>query len=128
MAQRPYRQVTLIGKSLGTLSLGYLLTTQTLPLHARSIWLTPLIQSEKLRQQIQRGRHPSLFVIGTADPYYNVTYLAEIQAATGSEIMTIEGADHSLNIENNVLQSIQALEQVMRAIETFLADMGKAEK
>jgi hypothetical protein len=50
------------------------------------------------------------------------------------EILTINGYLNEpvpltfLNIENNVLQSIQALEWVMRAIETFLADMGKAEK
>jgi pimeloyl-ACP methyl ester carboxylesterase len=121
IAQRPYHQVTLIGKSLGTLAMGHLLTIQTLPAQVKAIWLTPLVRFDKLRQQIKQFGGRSLFVIGTADPHYEPTLLAEVQEATGGEVVAIEGADHGLNIENEVLQSIQALERVVRAIEIFLS-------
>jgi predicted alpha/beta-hydrolase family hydrolase len=123
VAQRPYRQITLIGKSLGTLAMGHLLTTQALPAQVNAIWLTPLVRFDNLRRQIKKFGGRSLFVIGTADPHYDTTCLAEVQEATGGEVVAIEGADHGLNIENEneVLQSIQALEKVVRAIETFLS-------
>jgi pimeloyl-ACP methyl ester carboxylesterase len=120
MAQRAYQQITLIGKSLGTLAMGHLFTTEALPPRVKAVWLTPLVRYDKLRQQIKQFGGRSLFVIGTVDPHYNPTFLAEVQQATGGEIVAIEGADHGLNIENKVLQSVQALETVVRAIETFL--------
>ena len=120
IAQRPYHQITLIGKSLGTLAMGHLLTIQTLPAQVKAIWLTPLVRFDKLRQQIKQFGGRSLFVIGTADPHYDPTFLAEVQQATGGEVVAIEEADHGLNIENKVLQSVQALETVVRAIEAFL--------
>ena len=41
-----------------------------------------------------------LTINGYLNEYYNATYLAEIQAATGSEIMTIEGVDHKPQVSN----------------------------
>jgi hypothetical protein len=120
VARRPYLQVTLIGKSLGTLAMGHLLTTQTLPSPVKAIWLTPLVRMDNLRQQIKQFGGHSLFVIGTADPHYDTACLAEVQEATGGQVVAIEGADHGLNIKDEVLRSVQALMKVMRAIEVFL--------
>ena len=118
--QRSYRQITFIGKSIGTLNIGHLLTSEAMTAQAEAIWLTPLLLNQTLRAQLTQCWQRSLFVIGTADPYYDATYLTEIQEATGNEALLLEGAHHSLNIANNVLQSIQTLEQVMRAMEIFL--------
>jgi pimeloyl-ACP methyl ester carboxylesterase len=122
VARRAYQQITLIGKSLGTLAMGHLTTTEVLPPRVQAIWLTPLVRFDNLRQQIKQFGGPSLFVIGTADSHYDSALLAEVQQATGGgEVVAIEGADHGLNIKNEVLQSIQALEKVVQAIETFLS-------
>jgi pimeloyl-ACP methyl ester carboxylesterase len=121
LAQRPYQQVTLVGKSLGTLAMGHLLTSEPALAQAQAIWLTPLLGNERLRAQVQQARPRSLFAVGTADPYCDLTHLAEIQQITGGETVVIEGADHSLEIEGDVMQSLQAVEQVMRAVQAFLA-------
>ena len=73
-----------------------------------------------LREQLYNISHPSLFVIGTSDPYYKPDLLKEVQNATRGETLTIEGADHSLQIENDVLASIHVMEQVIQTIQTFL--------
>lgn len=122
LAQRPYQQVTLIGKSLGTLAMGYLLSSEAALGQAQAIWLTPLLWNDMLRAQIRRAKPPSLFATGTADPHYNLTYLAELQKATRGQAVVIEGANHSLEIEGDVIQSLRAMEQVMGAIQTFLSD------
>jgi len=120
LAQRPYQQIALIGKSLGTLAMGHLLTEDAELAQARAVWLTPLLRNSRLRTQIQHTHQRSLFVIGTADSHYDPAHLAEMQRATGGQVCVIDGADHSLEIEGDIWRSLQAIEQVMRAIQTFL--------
>lgn len=122
LARRPYHQLTLVGKSLGTLAMGYLLTTENGLQEAQAIWLTPLLWNERLRSQIQQIKPRSLFASGTADPHYDPSHLAELLAATNGEAVVVEGANHSLEIEGDVVASLKALEQVVRAVQTFLGD------
>jgi predicted alpha/beta-hydrolase family hydrolase len=120
LAQRPYQQVTLVGKSLGTLALGYLLATESALREAQAIWLTPLLWNDLWRSQVQQARPRSLFASGTADPHYDPAHLAELQAATNGTVVLVEGANHSLEIEGDVRASLQALEQLVQAVQTFL--------
>jgi pimeloyl-ACP methyl ester carboxylesterase len=126
LAQRPYRQITLVGKSLGTLAMGYLLSEAVLSAASQALWLTPLFRNDRLRAQIRQSKSRSLFVIGSADSHYDPAYLAEVQAATGGQTVVIDGGDHSLEIEGNVWRSLQALEQVLRAIEASLTPNAPA--
>jgi hypothetical protein len=120
LAQRKYEQVTLVGKSLGTYAVGHLLTTHAGLPQLQCIWLTPLLSDPELRSQIKKVKHRALFVIGTADPEYNAAQLAEVQQATGGESILIDGANHSLEIGGDVVQSIRAMQQVIECIQRFL--------
>lgn len=117
---RTYQEITLIGKSLGTRAMGDLLTTDDHLTEARAIWLTPVLRSERLYTQIKEWGKRSLIVIGTADPHYNQARLDEIQRSTKGETLVIEGADHSLEIGGDVLRSLEAMEKVIRSIQSFL--------
>ena len=55
LGQRSYERVALIGKSLGTLAMGHLLTAEPVSIPVRSVWLTPLLSIPRLREQI-KGR------------------------------------------------------------------------
>jgi len=138
LAQRTYRRITLVGKSLGTLAVGHLLATEpALPLRAEPtrlsssqaqdeataeiIWLTPLLWNETLREQIRQVKPRSLFASGSADPHYSADHLAALQGVTGGQAVVIENANHSLEIEGDVAQSLRALGQVVQAVQTFLA-------
>ncbi|HMA33421.1 MAG TPA: alpha/beta family hydrolase [Chloroflexia bacterium] len=121
LAQRAYESVTLIGKSLGTQALAHLLITDARLAQAQAVWLTPLLRNETARAQIARCRQRSLFVIGTADPHYDPQHLAEVQGATDGEVLVIPGANHSLEIEGKVWQSLEIMERVVRAIQKFVA-------
>jgi hypothetical protein len=74
--QRKYQNITLIGKSLGTLALGHLLTTQLEVKDAVFVWLTPLFNNEVFRQQIMAKKHHGLFVIGSSYPHHDRAKLA----------------------------------------------------
>jgi pimeloyl-ACP methyl ester carboxylesterase len=120
LGQRPYSGVTLVGKSLGTLAMGYLLTGNARLSRARCVWLTPLLRDDRLRAQVRRAGGPSLFVIGTADSHYDPAHLEEVRLASGGESVVIRGADHSLEIEGDTVGSIRAVEQIVRAMHQFL--------
>jgi hypothetical protein len=122
LAQRSYEQVTVLGKSIGTLAMGHLLTTEPRLQEARWIWLTPLLRNERLRDQIKQIKHRALFVIGSADGHYDLGLLAEVERATGGDSLVIGGANHSLEIEHDIMQTIHALERVLEAIKRFLTE------
>lgn len=122
LTQRAYERMTLVGKSLGTLAMSHLLTSEEGLAAATAAWLTPLLRFEQPRSQIARwgrgGR--SLFAIGSADPYYDAAGLAEVEQATDGESIVIEGADHSLEIPGDMARSLEALRRVMQALGRFL--------
>jgi hypothetical protein len=121
ISQRTYTRLTLIGKSLGTLAMGHLLSTAALPERVDAIWLTPLLRVEYVRQQILNCGHHSLLVIGTADPHYDAECLDEIQQSTGHEVLTIDGADHTFDLKDGVIPTIKVLEKLITDLEQFLA-------
>jgi hypothetical protein len=120
LAQRPYSRITLVGKSVGTLAMGRLLATEPRLREARAVWLTPLLTSAELLQDIAVWGGRSLFVIGTADHQYDPDLLAQAVSATRGESLVIPGANHSLEFPGDVLASLAALERLVRAVQAFL--------
>jgi predicted alpha/beta-hydrolase family hydrolase len=121
LSQRTYERVVLIGKSLGTLAMGHLLTLADLPPNVGAVWLTPLLATERLRQQISQYGGPSLFVIGTADPHFDPGVLEQIQVATTGEAVIVKNADHGMDIPGDPIASVRAVERVVEALGRFLA-------
>jgi hypothetical protein len=120
LAQGDYQQVTLVGKSLGTLGMGYLVSTDERFNRVGAVWLTPLLTDERLYGQITRWGGRSLFVIGSADPHYDPHLLAEVQSVSSGEAIVVDGADHSLEIPGDALASLRALELIVRELDRFL--------
>lgn len=119
-SQRDYERVTLIGKSIGTRAMGHLLATeQSLP-SLGCVWLTPILRSESLCEQIKERPHRALFVAGTADSHHDPAKLEEVQKATGGETLVIENADHSLEIVGDILRSVRDLESIIAWIRKFI--------
>jgi len=119
LAQRSYQQFTLVGKSLGTLAIGYLLGD--LRFHgAKCLWQTPLLGVEWLRTRITQSKPPSLFVIGTADPSYLPAYLAELETATQGRSIVLDDVDHSLEVPGSVAHSLDVLTRIVAEMQKFL--------
>lgn len=118
--RRPYRRLTLVGKSLGTLAMGHLLAADPALDDALCIWLTPLFRVAALRAVAKAHRGPALIVVGTADAHYDLALFGEVQQATGAETVVVPRANHSLEIPGDVPRSLDALEQVMAAIQRLL--------
>lgn len=113
-----YEKIVLVGKSIGTLSMGHLIASHSEFKQAVCVCLTPLIKNFELVQQIQVSSNPSLFVIGTHDAHYDADLLSSL--AKDQAAVVIENAGHSLNIEANLNLSLEALQETMLAVEGFL--------
>ncbi|MDQ3696075.1 MAG: hypothetical protein M3464_21020 [Chloroflexota bacterium] len=125
IGQRPYRELILIGKSIGTMAMARLLTmADRWPGKARAVWLTPAFGLPNLTGLMTRCPDPSLIVIGDADHHYDTAALDTLRTTTKPEVLVIPGADHSLDLPGDVPGSVAALGRVMAAVERFLADPG----
>lgn len=65
-------------------------------------------------------KHSRVYDMGTADHYYDANIIAGLIQSTRGELILAEGANHALEIPGNLHQSIQALGQVVTAVERFL--------
>jgi hypothetical protein len=118
--QRPYQQVTVVGKSLGTLSMTHLMTEKA-PAGARAVWLTPLLRDERVRTCLREAPQFSLIVIGTADGQYDPALVGVLQEIPLRRVLVIDRADHGLEIKHDMGRSLQVMAKVLDAIEASLA-------
>ena len=102
-----YQEVVFLSKSVGAIEAGLL--AEKMNVKVRQIFLTPTEDALKYLKK------DSSVVIGTNDKAYEAfkSYCDNNQIKT----LYIEGADHSLEISNQLYSSIQTLERVMRFIE-----------
>ena len=122
LAQREYDVLTLVGKSLGTLAMGHLLTNQLKPVEVlNEIWLTPLVGDASLREQIRRFDGRALVVIGTADAEYDPVVVDEVRQAAEGEVVVVAGADHGFDVPGDVTAAVRAVEAVVTVLERCLA-------
>jgi len=113
--------VCLTGKSLGTLALGHLLETYEKLRDAKTIWLTPLIRNPELLEQMLAYMKDAVMVIGTKDSQYDRDIVDRLNASTQLSGIIIDGANHSLEIEGDVTQSLRVLMQIVAILQQFLA-------
>ncbi len=119
VAQRPYRRFTAVGKSLGTRALPELLAAEPRLQDAQTIWFTPVWHEDAVFEHLRGGAHPALVVIGTADPAYDAARVEALRAVSGCAVLVIPDAEHALEVPGDVVRSVQAVEQALRAVQRF---------
>lgn len=112
--------VCLAGKSLGTLALGYLLEKYENLRDAKTIWLTPLIKNPELMEQMLNHMKDAVMIIGTKDPHYDQDIVDRLNSSTQLSGIIIDSANHDLEIEGDVTQSLRVLMQYVAILEQFL--------
>ena len=121
LAFRSYTKITLVGKSLGTRAMGFLLGDERFQ-KANCVWSTLPITIEWLYSRIEQVRPTSLFIFGTADDYYKPEKLKHLVDVTNGRAVIIEGANHGLEIPESILKTLSALGQIVHALQEFLGD------
>jgi hypothetical protein len=79
------------------------------------IWLTPLLHLGEVAAAFERLDAPALLVGGAADESWD-------RAAAhrgGHEVLELEGADHSLQVQGDPLASVELLRRVVARVDAF---------
>lgn len=112
---KAYKEVVYIGKSLGTMPIIDFYMQQETVLPSRYILFTPLLALEHTMQNLIH-RH-SFLAIGTADPHFTAERLNRL---TSHQLTIVEDANHSLEIANNTLESINTCHTILNDLNIFL--------
>lgn len=120
--QRVYQQVTLIGKSLGSLAVAHIVANDSRLSRVSCVFVTPALSDHSFTNDILDARPRSLLVIGTDDRYYQPETLKDLEQATHSEALVFQRANHSLEIKNNLAGSIRIMERMIQAMDIFIRE------
>ena len=117
MANKNYKKVLLMGKSLGTVALAHLASSHR-DVVGKVIWLTPLLGHDDVYAKIKENAKDQLFIIGTRDPFFQKDRIDEIRNL-GGKFTVVKDGDHSLEVEKDIGRSQEALRKVIGEVENF---------
>jgi hypothetical protein len=112
LAATKAQRVVVVGKSLGSAA-APLVAERGL----RAIWLTPLLVRPEVVTALNETEAPALLVGSSADPTWSD---GERPVNHALEIVELDGLDHSLQAEGDLLASLDVLREVTERIATFL--------
>jgi len=82
-----------------------------------------LLYEQSLVQTALSLKGRSYFLVGTGDPTYRSDALRTLQKKKGVDVLIVKDANHSLEIPNNALRSIEIVEECMQGITHFLNEI-----
>lgn len=124
LAQRDYRGILLVGKSIGTIGVALALREAEARLPSVAVWLTPLFREKVVMDAAMTDEGPAFFLCGGADTTYLHDSLDQIlKARTKAIACVIPKADHSLELGGDEDGTFDALRQGMQALARFLDDV-----
>ncbi len=112
-----YTRITLVGKSMGTLILASVLE-QGLHCQTEFIWLTPLLTNQYFLETITTKAHRGIYFIGSSDQHYDSVLLEQVK---NGQVIVFDGANHSLEIEGDVIGSITIQIKIAQRIQSFVS-------
>ncbi|MBN3554521.1 alpha/beta hydrolase [Fictibacillus nanhaiensis] len=114
-----YKSYYLIGKSFGTMAIPTAL--DMLPSRStKAIWLTPRLIDEQVFQTLSTCIQDSLCVIGDKDPFYDIDKMNQIIRNPSIDCMIPTDANHALEVDNDILTSIDTVKSVIKRIDDFI--------
>jgi hypothetical protein len=120
LKQGSYKHVTVIAKSVGTWAVTLIEEDfwQNLS-DLKVVWLTPLWSNEAAFNRMLKFQYPSLHVIGSVDSHYDSRKKGLLVEA-GKSVVVIEGADHGLDIPNQIDKTVSNLEEYLQVLKKFV--------
>ena len=115
LSTKSYTKAVYIGKSLGTLPITDFYMQQVPSVPSRYVLLTPLLSLDHVMKNLL-GKQAFL-AIGTADPHYSKESLEQLSS---HELAIVENADHSLEITNRTVESVNLCQSLLTKLKAYL--------
>lgn len=108
-----YEKLLLCGKSLGTLTMAFILNEDHDLSDATTVWFTPLIHLPPVSEAILNIAAPGFIAGSLADSTFSAGPIDQIKSIADTTTYITDHADHSLEIPGDTLKSLKILHQVM---------------
>lgn len=113
-----YSNYYVVAKSIGTIALSYLLNNTMLK-DAKAVWLTPLLQREDVFSAMGNSDHKGLCIIGDRDSCFIEERFEKLKKNQNLILKVVEGGNHSLELDEEPIKSIEILKGVISNINEF---------
>ncbi|MGM8368133.1 alpha/beta hydrolase [Clostridium perfringens] len=115
--EKEYEEILIIGKSIGTSVQSFLNKDLSRRFkNIRNIYISPI---NKTLDEFNIESN-SLVITGDKDPLLSIAHRVEIEKREDVESFIIEGANHALDIEGNVMNTIDALKESLEIEKDFI--------
>lgn len=114
MARGGYKKVAVVSKSLGTIPAGHIADLHKI---GKMVFFTPPLSWEEVPSLLRKHAKGQLLFIGSADKHHIKERVEEI-TKIARRFVVIEGADHSLEVEDPK-KSLEILDRVVKEVEDF---------
>ncbi|NIA67464.1 hypothetical protein HBA54_02560 [Pelagibius litoralis] len=114
-----YDRITVIGKSLGTIAMGWSIPDEPGLSDAALVWLTPSVLGTGLLERMRRCPQRSICILGTTDPGYSEDLLPALNW-DGMTLAVVPGADHGFDRAEGVVASVEAVREAMEHLSAWV--------
>lgn len=121
LAKGSCQRVILVGKSLGTIAMAYLLPTLRVA-DIWSVWLTPLLKRPDVLECVTVSSDRALVAIGSEDAHFDTALIDALACDNGCATLVISGGEHSLDLPGDAAGSAMSIVTTMNAMDRFLPD------
>jgi len=115
-----YEQCFLLSKSIGTIPMAMEWKSKNFIQNPVGIWLTPLLKEDLVFKTLLNTDIPSFFVIGNQDQHYIEDRISLLENNNQISTLVIPNANHSLEVNGDVLKSIEAMLLIMKRLQEFI--------
>lgn len=113
-----YESFFILAKSLGTVALSAELSRKEFE-NAKIVWLTPLLNRADVYSALFNSTQKGICFSGDKDEYYSAKNFSSLSEKDNLSTHLIKGANHSLEHEANLSDSIKTLEKILVSIKKF---------
>lgn len=118
LKNKEYSNYYIVAKSIGTIALSYLLHNLMYK-KAKLVWLTPLLQRDDVFNAMLNSDNEGLCIIGDKDYCFMEDRLEKLKNNHKLKIKVVQGGNHSLEINEGPVESIDILKNVVLDIADF---------
>ncbi len=115
-----YTRVLLCGKSLGTLTMAFILNEDPDLTGLMTVWFTPLIHLPPVSESILHICSPAFVAGSMADTTFTPGPIEQIKSKSHITTFITDQADHSLEFPGDSLHSIHILDQLITKLSGFI--------
>lgn len=116
---KKYSSYYVVAKSIGTKALSYLLDNTMLK-DAKVVWLTPILQNDDVFNAMVNSDNKGLCIFGEKDSFcFIVERFEKLKNNQNLILKVVDGGNHSLELDEEPIKSIEILKSVITAINEF---------